>query len=74
MFREDILYMPPFHLIDPTMLAVELGYTLIVVFICFIIYFKTREIYDLTKYEGIEYFRNTFLFFGLAYIFRFLNF
>jgi hypothetical protein len=37
------------------------------------IYFKTREIYDLTKYEVIRYFRITFLFFALAYIFRFLH-
>lgn len=75
MFRENIGHMlPPFFLIDPTGLAVELGYTLIVVFICFRIYFKTREIYDLTKYEGINYFRNAFLFFGVAYIFRFLDF
>jgi hypothetical protein len=65
--------MPPFHLIDPAKLAAELGYTLIVVFLCFMIYFKTREIYDLTKHEGIKYFRITFLFFGLAYIFRFLH-
>ncbi|HEY9204357.1 MAG TPA: hypothetical protein VIO58_00420 [Candidatus Methanoperedens sp.] len=60
-------------MIDPAKLAVELGYTLIVVLICFMIYFKTREIYDLTKYEGINYFRMTFLFFGLAYIFRFMD-
>ncbi len=65
--------MPPFHLIDPTKLIAELGYTLIVVFLCFMIYFKTIEIYDLTKHEGINYFRITFLFFGLAYIFRFLD-
>jgi hypothetical protein len=65
--------MPPYHLIDPTKLAVELGYTLIVVFLCFMIYFKTREMYDLSKYEGINYFRITFLFFALAYIFRFLH-
>lgn len=64
---------PPFHLMDPTKLAAELGYTLIVVFLCFMIFFKTREIYDLTKHEGINYFRITFLFFGLAYIFRFLH-
>ncbi len=75
MFREDIVHMPPpLHLIDPTGLAVELGYTLIIVFLCFMIYFKTREMYDLTKHEGINYFRITFLFFGLAYIFRFLDF
>ncbi|HEY9246345.1 MAG TPA: hypothetical protein VIO11_05810 [Candidatus Methanoperedens sp.] len=54
-------------------LFVELSYTLILVLICFMIYFKTREIYDLTKYEGINYFRMTFLFFGLAYIFRYLH-
>jgi len=65
--------MPPFHLIDPTRLAVELAYTLIVVFLCFTIYYKTREIFDLTKHEGIKYFRITFLFFGLAYISRFIS-
>lgn len=58
---------------DPTRLIVELAYTLIVVFLCFTIYFKTREIYDLTKHEGIKYFRITFVFFGLAYLFRFLS-
>lgn len=65
--------MAPFHLIDPTRLVVELSYTLIVVFLCFTIYYKTREIYDLTKHEGINYFRITFLFFGFAYIFRFIS-
>jgi len=65
--------MPPFHLIDPTTLFVELGYTLIVVLLCFMIYYKTREIYDLTKHEGIKYFRMTFLFFGFAFFFRFLS-
>ena len=45
----------------------------IVVFLCFMIFFKTREIYDLTKHKGIKYFRITFLFFGLAYLFRFLS-
>lgn len=65
--------MPPFHLIDPTRLAVELVYTLIVVFLCFAIYYKTREIFGLTKHEGIKYFRITFLFFGFAYISRFIS-
>ncbi len=65
--------MPPYHLIEPTRLVVELVYTLIVVFLCFTIYYKTREIYDLTKYEGIKYFRITFLFFGLAFLFRFIS-
>jgi hypothetical protein len=50
----------------------EILYTAIVVFFCFLIYFKTKEMYDLTKYKGIHYFRNAFLFFGLAYLFRFV--
>ncbi|MBW3002344.1 hypothetical protein KY338_04235 [Candidatus Woesearchaeota archaeon] len=63
--------MPPmFH--NPIWFATELIYTLIVLFLCFLIYFKTKEIYDLTKHKGISYFRNTFLFFGLAYVFRFI--
>jgi hypothetical protein len=65
--------MSPFHLIDPARLAVELSYTLIVVFLCFAIYYKTKEIYELTKYEGIKYFRITFIFFGLAFLFRFIS-
>ena len=65
--------MPPFHLIDPTRLVVEIGYTLIIVFLCFSIYYKTRDLYDLKKYEGIKYFRITFLFFGLAFLFRFIS-
>jgi len=64
--------MPPFNLIDPTRLVVELSYTLIIVFLCFTIYYKTKEIYDLTNHEGINYFRLTFIFFGLAYISRFI--
>lgn len=62
---------PPFF--DPMMIWTELSYTLIVVFLCFLIYFRTKEIYTLTKHKGIEYFRNIFLFFGLAYASRFLT-
>ncbi|MBW2973740.1 hypothetical protein KY346_05070 [Candidatus Woesearchaeota archaeon] len=63
--------MPPmFH--NPMWFATEVVYTLVVLFLCFLIYFKTRELYDLTKHKGIYYFRNTFLFFGLAYVFRFI--
>jgi hypothetical protein len=64
--------MPINRFFDPFMFGSELLYTLIIVFLCFLIYFKTKEIYDLTKHKGIHYFRNTFLFFGLAYISRFV--
>lgn len=52
-------------------LFIEIAYTLLIVLLCFIVYWKTKEIYDLSRYKGISYFRNAFLFFGLAYAFRF---
>jgi len=54
------------------MFGIEFAYTLIVVLLCFLVYYKTKEFYDLTRYKGIGYFRNAFLFFGLAYASRFL--
>ncbi len=56
--------------IDPIGFGIELTYTFIVVVLCFLVYYKTREIYDLTGYKGIKYFRYAFLFFGLAYTSR----
>ena len=65
--------MPPWHhMFDPVRFSTELVYTVIIVLLCFIIYFKTKDMYELTKYKGIQYFRNAFLFFGFAYIVRFL--
>jgi len=50
----------------------EFIYTLVIVFLCFLVYYKTKEMYDLTKHKGIKYFRFAFLFFGLSYACRFL--
>jgi len=60
------------YLFGPVGFISEVLYTMIVVLFCFLIYFKTKEMYDLTKYKGIQYFRNAFLFFGLAYLCRFV--
>lgn len=49
----------------------ELIFTILAVFFCFLIYFKTKEVYELTKHKGIKYFRDSFLFFGLSYVLRF---
>jgi hypothetical protein len=57
---------------SPTAISFELVYAFIVVLLCFWIYYITKEIYSLTKHKGIGFFRNTFLFFGLAFVFRFL--
>src|SRR4030042_2689037 len=68
--RQLVIIMPPF---DPTIMIGEFVYTLIIVVFCGIIYWKTKEIYELTKYKGIKYFRNTFLFLGLSYLLRFVT-
>lgn len=64
--------MPIRPFFNPLGFRTEFVYTLIVVFLCFLVYYKTREIYNLTKYKGIGYFRIAFLFFGLAYASRFI--
>lgn len=62
--------MHPF--LDPTRFGIEFLYTLVVIVLCFFVYHKTKDIYDLTKYKGIGYFRNAFLLFGFAYASRFI--
>ncbi len=63
--------MPITHVFDPVEFSIDVAFTLIAVIFCFLIYFKTRESYELTKYEGIKYFRGAFFFFGLSYLLRF---
>lgn len=55
---------------EPAGFGMEFAYTLIVVVLCFLVYYRTRELYELTGYKGIEYFRYAFLFFCLAYASR----
>ncbi|MFA4855283.1 MAG: hypothetical protein WC634_01680 [archaeon] len=54
-------------------LAIELVYFLVVAGLCLLIYFKTKEIYRISQHRGIFYFRNIFLFFALAYLFRLMG-
>jgi hypothetical protein len=58
---------PPF---SPLFFLSELVYTIVILILCLLIYFKTKEIYELTKHKGIWFFRYSFLFFGLAYFSR----
>jgi hypothetical protein len=64
--------MPP-HFFNPLIFISEIVFTVIAVISCFLIYFRTKESYELTKYRGIKYFRDAFLFFGLSYLTRFLT-
>jgi hypothetical protein len=73
-FDNLVIEMPPFmhNFFDPVRFSVELVYTLIVVILFFLVYQKTKDLFDLTKHEGIRSFRNAFLLFGLAYLARFV--
>jgi hypothetical protein len=61
-------------LLPPISLGIgaELIYSFVIIFASLMIYFGTREIYDLSSYKGIKYFRQAFLFFAIAYFFRFI--
>jgi hypothetical protein len=55
------------------MFSTEFLFTTIAVIFCFLIYVKTKESYELTKYAGIKYFRDAFLFLGLSYLLTFVS-
>ena len=63
--------MPPRFLNYPS-LGIDFIFSLVVLVSCALIYFRTKELYDLTAHKGIKYFRNTFLFFGIAFAIRFI--
>lgn len=48
-------------------------YAFVIVIASLIIYLTTKELYELSNHKGIKYFRLGFLFFGIAYAFRFLT-
>ena len=48
----------------------ELFYSFVIIVCSLMIYFGTKELYELSSYKGIKYFRQSFLFFAIAYFFR----
>ncbi len=58
--------------LTPSMLYIEILFSIIIIIACYYIYKKTKEIYELTDHKGIEYFRKSFLFFGAGHILRFM--
>ncbi|MDD5133506.1 MAG: hypothetical protein PHD81_04730 [Candidatus Nanoarchaeia archaeon] len=48
----------------------EVFYSFIIIVCSLMVYFGTKELYELSSYKGIKYFRLSFLFFALAYFFR----
>lgn len=48
----------------------EIIYSFVIIFCSLMIFFGTREIYRLSSYKGLKYFRFAFLFFAIAYLVR----
>lgn len=71
MYTQPGLYMQFAPPVQP--LLVESVYSVVIVAICLLIYWKTREIEKLAAHKGITYFRLTFLHFALSYFFKFLT-
>lgn len=51
----------------------KIFYALAIGLICTIIVVKTNRLFQLSLHQGIRYFRNAFLFYGLAFIIRYLG-
>ena len=51
-------------------IGTEIIYSFVIILCSLMIYFATKELYLLTKHNGIKYFRLSFLFFAIAYFFR----
>ena len=66
---------PVFHFHGPPLefLGIEIIYFIAIVAMSMYIYIKSREIFNLTKHKGVDYFSNIFLFFSLAYLLRLWN-
>ena len=54
----------------PNTFGMELIYSFVIIFCSLMIYFGTKKMYDISKYPGIKYFREAFLFFAIAYFFK----
>jgi hypothetical protein len=63
---------PPLEFFMPREIGVELIYSFVIVICSLMVYYATKEMYDLSSYKGIKYFRNAFLFFAIAYFFRYI--
>ena len=48
----------------------EILYSFVIIVCSLMIYFGTKELYELSSHKGIKYFRLSFLFFAIAYFFR----
>ena len=51
-------------------LGAEIIYSFVIIVCSLMVYYGTKELYNLSGYKGLKYFRQAFLFFAIAYFFR----
>ena len=51
-------------------IGTELIYSFVIIVCSLMVYRATKEMYELSSYKGIKYFRYAFLFFAIAYLFK----
>lgn len=61
----------PLEILLPPPIGAELIYSFVIIICSLLVYYSTREMYELSSYKGIKYFRQAFLFFAIAYFFRY---
>ncbi len=61
---------PPIPYLSNLGFGAEIIYSFVIIICSLMVYFGTRELYELSSYKGIKYFRQAFLFFAVAYFFR----
>jgi len=61
----------PFEFFLPGEMGAELIYAFVIVVCSLMVYHATKEMYELTSYKGLKYFRQAFLFFAIAYFLRY---
>lgn len=49
----------------------ELLYSFVIMLCSLMVFFATKQLYELSSHKGIKYFRLAFLFFAIAYFFRY---
>jgi len=61
---------PPLEFLMSPQMGAELIYSFVIIVCSLMVYYGTKELYELSSYKGIKYFRQAFLFFAIAYFFR----
>ena len=67
----QLIFSPLTH--SPFVFLSELAFTIALILLCLVIFLKTKELFGLTRYKGIDYFRKTFLFLAISYLFKFIS-